>query len=185
MSAFLWGVPAVPDSSLLYCRFFIFRIMENAKTVSPSSLWVHSNSPGALLAWRWDSIQRWHRLWQKWNCIHYRATYQNQYYFNFPFIFPLLHTRNACWLFNTGTGNFFLTLFFNLIFISSNCKAACFPQAACCDWFSVFLWIEGSVQFPSLLSLFPALMSELLWGAQVMHDLFTHLHFTFQFTQLF
>lgn len=53
MSAFLWGVPAVLGGSLLFRGVFIFTVMakKNAKTVSsPSSLGVHSNSRGALLA---------------------------------------------------------------------------------------------------------------------------------------
>lgn len=60
----------------------LFHLQNNGKIQRlPHSLclsfFFHMNSPGALLAWRCESTLCWHRLWPKWNCIHYKGTYQN------------------------------------------------------------------------------------------------------------
>lgn len=173
MSVFLRGVPALPDSSLSTAAFFIFRIFENTKTCLFSYLfssWIccvlywHNAGAPYIAETDGDKNEIGFITQQHMKDIMITASL-------FHLDSPSLDTyaaRSARW---------FLISLFRFIFLSCNCETACFPQVACCVWFSVFffrLWVSPVSDLPSPF-LLAVLMSALLWGAAANRDLFTHL----------
>lgn len=183
MSVFLWGVPAEPGSLHLLCRFLILAIMEKTKTVSPSiSLSSHKFAGCLIGATLGLQTLLTPNVAEKRICIHYIAIYQNHKdYFSTSPLIPHTHSsHHKYWECLEDGDLFFLPFFPHLMFFRSSYKAAYFGHVACCDCFNA-LWSSFCLHSCS-----PIVMSALLWGAAVIHDLFTHLSLCrAEFIQLF